>query len=211
MMSQSAQPHTATPRVSSHQPMHAHPFGAIALGLFILFFALWGITARITTTEAWFLHNSLSTTIAPHFSVLLQPWEFFQGNITGIQLEAFTVAWGIEVLQFFLSTGLLFAFMEHNRVVSWICIICIGLIMILGSVTDYLFNVSTDGLLQATFALVVFMMDFALTYAALHLIIAKGFIAAWRMWVPVKWHGWATGLVLLVITALLVAFFVFHL
>lgn len=162
--------------------IHDHPLGALFLGAGLLFFALWGVTVQLTTSEAWFMGKSVTTSITPYFGILTQPVLFFQGKLTGLQLEAFTYAWGVEIVQFLFSTGLVFATLKHNRVASWICLIGCVAIMILDSASDYLFNAAANGWQQAGFSLVVFMMAFGLTYYALHLIIVKGLIGAWKHW-----------------------------
>src|SRR5581483_11683331 len=148
--------------------VHDHPVGAFLIGTGLLFFALWGITVQLTTSEAWFMGSSVTASIAPHFAILTQPVAFFQGTLTGLQLEAFTYAWGVEVIQFLFSTGLVFATLQQNRVASWMCLIGCVLIMLLDSVSDYLFNAAANGWQQAGFSLVVFLMAFGLTYYALH-------------------------------------------
>lgn len=163
--------------------MHDHPLGAILLGLVVLFFALWGVTVQLTTSESWFIHGSaIAVDIAPHFGVLAQPWDFFQGKMAGMQAEAFTYAWGSEVVQFLFSTGLVFSTLRHNRIASWICIVASVAIMILDSVSDYFANNAANGWQQLGFTVIVFMMAFGLLYYALHLLIAKGIIAAIHHW-----------------------------
>ena len=177
---------SSTP-AGSGSPVHSgltdHPIGALVLGVGLLFFALWGITVQLTTSEAWFAGSSVSANIAPHFGILAQPVAFFQRKLTGMQLEAFTYAWGVEVVQFLFSTGLVFATMRHNRVASWICLVGCLLIMLLDSISDYLFNAAANGWQQVGFSLVVFMMAFGLTYYALHLILVKGLLGGWKQWV----------------------------
>jgi hypothetical protein len=190
---------------SSHAGvLHDHPIGALLLGSLLVFFALWGVTVQLTTSEAWFMGQSVTDSIAPHFGILAQPVAFFQGKMTGLQLEAFTYAWGVETVQFLFSTGLVFATLKHNRVASWICLVGCVLIMLLDSVADYQFNSAANGWQQVGFSLVVFMMAFGLTYYALHLIIARGLIAAWQKWVPRKLAGVLSG-ILLVLLVLLAA------
>lgn len=158
--------------------MHDHPIGAILIGVLLLFFALWGVTVQLTTSESWYIHGaSLAVSIAPHFGILLQPIAFFQGDIVGMQAESFTYAWGMEVVQFFFSTGLVFSTLKHNRVASWICIVCSVGIMLLDSVSDYQANGGANGWQQIGFTLIVFMMAFGLLYYALYLIVIKGIVA----------------------------------
>lgn len=175
-----------TTTVHKDAAMHDHPFGAILLGLLLLFFALWGVTVQLTTSEAWFMGSSLTVNIAPHFGILSQPVDFFQGTMNGMQMEAFTYAWGVEVVQFLFSTGLAFSTLRHNRVASWICIAGSVVIMLLDSISDYKFNNAANGWQQVGFSLIVFMMAFGLTYYALHLIVAKGIIGALRHWGAIK-------------------------
>ena len=169
---------------AQHGTLYDHPVGALHLGAGLLFFALWGVSVQLTTSEAWFMGSSVPATIAPHFGVLAQPVAFFQGKLTGLQLEAFTYAWGVEIVQFLFSTGLVFATLRHNRVASWICLVGCVLIMLLDSVADYLFNAAANGWQQVGFALVVFLMAFGLTYYALHLLLVKGLLGAWKRWGP---------------------------
>ena len=173
---------TAGSSAGSHSKgMHEHPIGALAIGLLILFFALWGVSVQLTTSEAWFTHGAaVAISIAPHFSILAQPVDFFQGRITGIQSEAFTYAWGMEVIQFLFSTGVFFAFLRHNRLASWICIVLSVTIMILDSVADFQATAAASGWQQLGFTLIVFMMAFGLLYAALYLIIIKGILGLFR-------------------------------
>ncbi len=161
----------------ANRPLHEHPLGALVVGTILLFFALWGISVQLTTSEAWFLGRSVTTSIVPYFGILGQPVLFVEGHLSGIELEAFTYAWGVEVVQFFLSTGLVFAMLKHNRVVSWICLIGCLAVMVLDSLSDFFFNVAANGWQQAGFTLVVFLMAFGLTYYALHLILVKGILA----------------------------------
>lgn len=171
-------------RAARSGTLHDHPVGALLLGLGLLFFALWGVTVQLTTSEAWFMGHAVTTVITPYFGILTQPVAFVQGKLTGLQLEAFTYAWGVEVTQFLFSTGLVFATLRHNRVASWICLIGCVLIIVLDSVSDYLFNAAANGWQQAGFSLVVFLMAFGLTYYALHLILVKGLLGAWHHWHP---------------------------
>lgn len=163
---------------------HGHfleqPIAAILVGLGLLFFALWGVSVQLTTSEAWFLGSSVTVNIAPHFAILSQPLAFFNGQMTGMQMEAFTYAWGVEVVQFVLSTGLVFATLKHNRFTSWICIVCGVAIMFLDSVADYKFNGASNTWQQVGFSFILFMMAFGLTYYALHLIIGNGVIGGLR-------------------------------
>jgi hypothetical protein len=161
----------------ANKPLHEHPVGALVVGLLLLFFALWGISVQLTTSEAWFMGRSVTTSIVPYFGILGQPVLLLQGRLSGLQLEAFTYAWGVEVVQFFLSTGLVFAMLKHNRVVSWICLIGCLAVMVLDSLSDFFFNAAANGWQQAGFTLVVFLMAFGLTYYALHLILVKGILA----------------------------------
>lgn len=174
---------TSTNTTTHTGAMHDHPIGAICLGVLLLFFALWGISVQLTTSEAWYMGSSITVTIAPYFGILSQPISFFNGTMNGMQMEAFTYAWGMEVIQFLFSTGLVFTTIKHNRVASWICILLCLAIMGLDSVADYKFNNAANGWQQMGFSLIVFMMAFGLTYYALHLIIAKGFIAGFHRWV----------------------------
>lgn len=178
-MSNTAQ--TLPPAPSHHHAMfYDYPLAAFLVGLGMLFFALWGITVQLTTSEAWYSGTSIAINIAPHFAVLAQPVDFFNGKMSGMQMQSFTYAWGVEVVQFLLSTGLMFALLKHNRFASWICIGCGLLIMLLDSIADYKYNNAANGWQQAGFTLVVFVMAFGVTYYALHLIIVNGIIAAIR-------------------------------
>lgn len=164
-----------------HAPFHDYPIGALAGGLVILFFALWGLSTQLATSEAWYENlSAASVSLAPHFAILAQPWDYFQGRMNGLQMQAFTWAWGVEVVQFLVSTGLLFSTFRHNRFVSWICVVGGVLIMIFDSVADYLFNRTANAWQQLGFTIIIFLMAFGLMYYALHLIIVKGIITAIR-------------------------------
>lgn len=174
-MSQTAT--SSTQSAAKSGAMHDHPIGAILMGIIVLFFALWGVSVQLTTSEAWFMHgSSIAVSIAPHFSILAQPVDFLQGAMVGLQAESFTYAWGMEVVQFLFSTGFIFSMLKHNRVASWICIVCSVLIMVLDSVSDYQATSAANGWQQFGFTLIVFMMAFGLLYSALYLLIVKGIV-----------------------------------
>lgn len=176
-----AQPQTVTPRVQHHS-MFDTPLGAFLLGIIVLYFALCAISVSLTTSQSMFLMSSVSTEIAPHFSILAQPWDFFQGHMRGLMAEAFVYSWGVEMFQFIFSTGLIFAFHKHNRAWSWVCAIGGILIMILNAVANWNYNAAANGWQQAGFTIVLFLATFCFLYAALYLIIVKGILGALREW-----------------------------
>lgn len=177
----SAQPQTTTPRV--HAPgLLDHPVPALLLGLVIGYMALCAITVDLTTSQSMFLIASVAVDIAPHFSILAQPVDFFQGHMKGLMAEAFVYSWGIEVFQFMFSTGFVFMVHKHNRAWSWICALGGILIMALNAIANWKYNAAANGWQQAGFTLVLFFATFGLLYAALYLIVVKGFLGALREW-----------------------------
>jgi hypothetical protein len=155
--------------------MHDHPIGALSLGLGILFFALWGISVQLETSEAWYTGSQVTASLYPHFSVFGQLLDFFNGHLKdSAQMQAVTYAWGVEILQFVFSIGI--ELPKHNRLFNWI--FWIGNVTTIGlnSLSDYFFNSAANPWQQIGFTLVTFLLSFGLLYCALHLLIRKGII-----------------------------------
>jgi hypothetical protein len=192
---------TASAPAKSTAHMHDHPVSAFIWGCVFLFPALCGITVQLTTSEAWFHGASVAVSIAPHFAILAQPRDFFQGHMSVADSEAFIYAFGIEAVQLLVATGFIVGTMAHNRFASWVFFIGSLVLVVLNSIADFKFNGAANGWQQAGFTVVLFVVSAGLTYYALHLILTKGILAAWRMWAPGGWQGrlLATGILALLL------------
>ncbi len=97
---------TSKSAVEDHH--HLWPFWYILGGLAVGFGWLWGNTVQIQTSEAWILQLKTGIDLAPHFAILLQVADFFNGNLTQSQVIADTWGWGNQFIILICSIGVEF-------------------------------------------------------------------------------------------------------
>lgn len=151
---------------------HIWPLWYILGGLAVGFGWLWGNTVQIQTSEAWILQLRTGISLAPHFAILLQIADFFNGNLTQTQVIADTWGWGNQFIILICSIGV--EFPAHTptarKRASWFGWGCL-LFIILNSIADFSYSALGGFWQQLAFAGMCLMMSFFFGLLSIHLII----------------------------------------
>ncbi len=142
-------------------------------GLAVGFGWLWGNTVQLQTSEAWILQLSTGIQLAPHFAILLQVADFFNGHLSQPQVIADTWAWGNQFLILICSIGVEFpahspATKKRSAWFGWGC----ALFILLNALADYSYSALAGFWEQLAFAGMCLMMSFFFGLLAIHLLIS---------------------------------------
>ena len=80
-----------------HSGRGSSPLPKLVLGGVLIAFFVIGSVLHIQTSEAFFLAGHLLS-LAPRWTVLLQPWQLVQGELSPRMAEAVMWGWGIELI-----------------------------------------------------------------------------------------------------------------
>lgn len=163
---------TVPPPRTHEDPHNIWPLWYILGGLAVGFAWLWGNTVQIQTSEAWILHLRTGIDLAPHFVILLQIQDFWNGNLTQNQVIADTWGWGNQFIVLICSIGIEFPAHTANakKRAAWFGWGCV-LFIILNSLADINYSALSGFWEQLAFAGMCLMMSFFFGLLAIHLII----------------------------------------